>query len=53
MTQSLHKQTFKKHYFRTYAKERHAGAIHELPLRYNEGFQAFLPHIPLVMEVQK
>jgi hypothetical protein len=28
--------------FRTYAKERAVGAIHELPLRQNEAFRAFL-----------
>ena len=27
---------------RTYAKERAVGAIHELPLRQNEAFRAFL-----------
>ena len=27
---------------RTYVKERDIGAIHELPLRYNEAFRAFL-----------
>jgi len=28
--------------FMTYAKERAVGAIHELPLRQNEAFMAFL-----------
>ena len=34
------KKSFKN--YRTYAKERAVGAIHELPLRQNETFRAFL-----------
>ncbi|MCA6502812.1 MAG: hypothetical protein IM583_17850 [Pseudanabaena sp. M114S2SP2A07QC] len=30
------------HCYRTYAKERAVGAIHELPLRQNDAFRAFL-----------